>query len=793
MKILENMNDCTGCNACFNACPKSAINMISNDEGFWYPQIDEKKCIKCGLCQKVCPVNNAKYDNFSEPECYAVMGDDELRKKSSSGGAFSYFAENILKQNGVVCGAAFTNDWTVQHIIIDNLEDLQKLRGSKYVQSITTDCYKRIKEYLSNNVKVLFSGTSCQVAGLKGFLGKEYDNLYCIDIICHGVPSPKVLQKALKEKVDGENIEGINFRDKIFGWTTNYHISIKTDKSSNIYTGKDFPYISSFLRNYSLRLCCGDCKFNKLPRQGDITIGDFWGVNDYNENLNDGKGTSVVILNSEKGRILFGEIKNNTKLYEKIPLQVIEKRNYNLVRSSEHSEYREKFFKNLDKMSLKDNIDNISKNKYDVAILNYWPYSNFGAIITGYALQKSLEELGYSNKLIWYMNNANIRHKPDTFINSHFKSFADKYMDYTSLLADKDLVKINEQTDTVIVGSDQVWKSSGQGLNKGAYYLNFVTDCAKKIACSASFGEEKFVGTAEDEALASVLLKQFDAISVRETAGQKICKDKMGVEAEVIIDPVFYIDRKYYDEMADSVKPNLPEKYILAYFLGKDAFDEKVVDYYANTLNLPVVYLNIKDMNTEEWLHYIRGAELLITNSFHGTCFSIIFGNEFLCVANKNKAYSRFETILSKLNLMDRARPSQEVVLSEKYELEKIDYSQVNGALAKEREIALNWLINAIKAPKKTKVSPENIVIKKLTNDIIVVKDILEQKTDWLTDILGYEYNLKKYRKYKLLSKITFGVRRKKYKEKAKILKPKLKMVRRFLKNKQKDGLWKSK
>ena len=640
---------------------------------------------------------------------------------------------------------------------------------------------------------MLFSGTSCQVAGLKGFLGKEYDNLYCIDIICHGVPSPKVLQKALKEKVDGENIEGINFRDKIFGWTTNYHISIKTDKSSNIYTGKDFPYISSFLRNYSLRLCCGDCKFNKLPRQGDITIGDFWGVNDYNENLNDGKGTSVVILNSEKGRILFGEIKNNTKLYEKIPLQVIEKRNYNLVRSSEHSEYREKFFKNLDKMSLKDNIDNISKNKYDVAILNYWPYSNFGAIITGYALQKSLEELGYSNKLIWYMNNANIRHKPDTFINSHFKSFADKYMDYTSLLADKDLVKINEQTDTVIVGSDQVWKSSGQGLNKGAYYLNFVTDSAKKIACSASFGEEKFVGTAEDEALASVLLKQFDAISVRETAGQKICKDKMGVEAEVIIDPVFYIDRKYYDEMADSVKPNLPEKYILAYFLGKDDFDEKVVDYYANTLNLPVVYLNIKDMNTEEWLHYIRGAELLITNSFHGTCFSIIFGNEFLCVANKNKAYSRFETILSKLNLMDRARPSQEVVLSEKYELEKIDYSQVNGALAKEREIALNWLINAIKAPKKTKVSPENIVIKKLTNDIIVVKDILEQKTDWLTDILGYEYNLKKYRKYKLLSKITFGVRRKKYKEKAKILKPKLKMVRRFLKNKQKDGLWKSK
>ena len=797
MKILENMNGCTGCNACFNACPKSAIEMVSNDEGFWYPEIDENKCIDCGLCKKVCPINNAKYDNFAEPECYAVMGDDELRKKSSSGGAFSYFAENILKQNGVVCGAAFAEDWSVRHIIVDNSEDLQKLRGSKYVQSNTTDCYKRIKEYLNNDVKVLFSGTSCQVAGLKSFLGKEYNNLYCVDIICHGVPSPKVFQKALKEKVEGENIENISFRDKMFGWTTTYYINVKTDKSNNVYTGKNFPHVYSFLKNCNLRLCCGDCKFNRLPRQGDITIGDFWGVDDYNQNLNDGKGTSVVVINSEKGKNLFEEIKNNTKLYEKIPLQAIEKRNYNLVKSSEHSEHRDMFFKNLDKMSLQDNIDKIDQNKYDVAILNYWPYSNFGSIITGYALQKSLDELGYSNRLIWYMNNANIRHKVETFNNSHFKYFADRYMNYTSLITDKDLIKINEQTDTVIVGSDQVWKSPGQGINKGAYYLNFVTDSSKKIACAASFGEEKFVGTVEEEALASVLLKQFDAISVREEAGKKICKEKMGVDAEVVIDPVFYIDRKYYDEMADSVKPNLPEKYILAYFLGKDAFDEKVIEHYSDTMNLPVVYLNIKDMNTEEWLHYIRGAELLITNSFHGTCFSVIFGNEFLCVANKNKAYSRFETILSKLNLMDRARPSQEIVLSEKYELEKIDYVKVNELIAKEKEIALNWLINAIKAPKKAEVSPENIVIKKLTNDImsiydaVSVRDDLESQTDRLMDILGYEYNLKKYKKYRFLSKVTFGKLHKKYKGKAKALKPKLKIVKQFIKSKRKDGLWK--
>ena len=207
--------------------------------------------------------------------------------------------------------------------------------------------------------------------------------------------------------------------------------------------------------------------------------------------------------------------------------------------------------------------------------------------------------------------------------------------------------------------------------------------------------------------------------------------------------------------------------------------------------------MNIQDMNTEEWLHYIRGAELLITNSFHGTCFSIIFGNEFLCVANKNKAYSRFETIVSKLNLMDRARPSQEIVLSEKYELKKIDYVKVNELIAKEKEIALNWLISAIKAPKKAEVSPENIVIKKLTNDImsiydaVSVRDDLESQTDRLMDILGYEYNLKKYKKYRFLSKITFGKLHKKYTGKAKALKPKLKLVKQFIKSKRKDGLWK--
>ena len=434
---------------------------------------------------------------------------------------------------------------------------------------------------------------------------------------------------------------------------------------------------------------------------------------------------------------------------------------------------------------MQENVEYAAKQKYDAAILNFWPYSNFGAILTGYALQKSLEELGYENRLIWYMNKANIKHYAETFISSHFKDFADKYIKYTPLLDYLDLQKLNEHTSCFIAGSDQIWRTTIQGENPNAYYLDFAGDKAKKIACAASFGLDNYIGTETQALEAAYYLQQFDAVSVREYEGQTICREKMGVNAEVLIDPVFYINRKYFDQMADSVEINLPKKYILAYFLGMREDDKKVVDYYAQKYGLPVVYLNIQDMTTEEWLAYIRNAKLLITNSFHGVCFSIIFNNDFICVADKNKAYSRFTTVLKKLNLLFRARTAEEIVSSGKYDFDKIDYNLVNPIIEKEKNYALQWLKNAMEMDVKPR-SVSDLMINHLQKDLM----IKEQELISICSEFNYPKYLHKYRKYKLLSKITWGNARKKYKEKRKMYKQKVKTIRKMLKTIEKEDRW---
>ena len=251
----------------------------------------------------------------------------------------------------------------------------------------------------------------------------------------------------------------------------------------------------------------------------------------------------------------------------------------------------------------------------------------------------------------------------------------------------------------------------------------------------------------------------------------------MGVNAEVLIDPVFYINRKYFDQMADSAEIDLPKKYILAYFLGMGEDDKKVVDYYAQKYGLPVVYLNIQDMTTEEWLAYIRNAKLLITNSFHGVCFSIIFNNDFICVADKNKAYSRFTTVLKKLNLLFRARTAEEIVSSGKYDFDKIDYNLVNPIIEKEKNYALQWLKNAMEMDVKPR-SVSDLMINHLQKDLMIKK----QELISICSAFNYPKYLHKYRKYKLLSKITWGNARKKYKEKRKMYKQKVKTIRKMLK-----------
>lgn len=201
MPITICTKECSGCGACFSICPKNVITLIPNVEGFLFPVVDSEKCINCNLCAKVCPVNNIDTSNSKTPEAFAVQANDEIRLKSSSGGVFTVLASYIFKQGGYVCGAAFDDSGKICHQVIYQENDLRLLQGSKYVQSAIGNTYKEVKNLLCSGKLVLFTGTPCQVAGLKSFLGKNYDNLITADLICHGVPSPKVFQKYIAELV----------------------------------------------------------------------------------------------------------------------------------------------------------------------------------------------------------------------------------------------------------------------------------------------------------------------------------------------------------------------------------------------------------------------------------------------------------------------------------------------------------------------------------------------------------------------------------------------------------------
>lgn len=348
---IKNKSKCSGCHACVNVCPKQCISMKHDDEGFLYPNVDKTKCIECKLCEKVCNSIKPLVSN-NHPESYACYNSNEnIRMSSSSGGMFTLFAERIIEQGGVVFGAAFDDDLAVKHVCIDNREDLYKLRGSKYLQSIIGDTYKQAKEILQTGRKVLFTGTPCQIDGLLQLLGKSYDNLYTQDIICHGVPSPKVweaylgYQEALhKDKVDKTNRP--SFRTKNLGWL-NYSVQIhfENNKEYNVPHGDDL-FIKTFLSNLSLRPSCYNCKSKGLRRNSDITLADFWGVNILIPDMFDDKGTSLIFINTEKGNFLFEQIKKFS-IYKKVDIKTAVKYNPSAYSASSYPSQRKRFMKNV--------------------------------------------------------------------------------------------------------------------------------------------------------------------------------------------------------------------------------------------------------------------------------------------------------------------------------------------------------------------------------------------------------------------------------------------------------------
>ena len=303
MIILSNKKECCGCSACVAICPKKCITLQRDDEGFLYANADANLCIDCHLCEQVCPVINRREPNPPQHTFAAKHLDAEIRLKSSSGGVFSLLAQRTLQNGGVVYGASYDKDWQLRHIAITTLDLLPQLRGSKYMQSDMGDCYQRVKNDLQADREVLFSGTPCQVAGLKNFLRKEYEKLFTVDIACHGVPSPKVWGEYLRSiNPQQKEITDVNMRDKSTGWQR-YSITIKCKDGNTLVKERAShnAYMRGFLYGLYTRPSCYDCPAKAGRSGSDITLCDFWGVRHVTPAIFDKKGVSLLLVNSQRG------------------------------------------------------------------------------------------------------------------------------------------------------------------------------------------------------------------------------------------------------------------------------------------------------------------------------------------------------------------------------------------------------------------------------------------------------------------------------------------------------------
>lgn len=348
---ITRKENCTGCYACENVCPKECITMQNDSEGFWYPKVDIEKCNDCGLCEKVCPIIHKKeIDNH--PKAYACYNkDEEIRLKSSSGGMFTLIAEQVIDNGGVVFGARFDEQFNVIHDYIEIKEKLEQFRGSKYVQSRIGDTYKQAKDFLKQRRQVLFTGTPCQIGGLKSYLQRDYTNLFCMDIICHGVPSPRVWQKYISYQKDSHasSPRKIAFRQKNEGWKR-FSVSLSFNNDTEyLKSHKEDLYMKAFLNDICLRPSCYSCNFKTLHRESDITLADFWGIQNMLPELDDDKGTSLIFVNSTEGRTMFKKIQDKV-LCQEVDTEKAVSYNSAAIKPVAKNEKRESFFEELEQL-----------------------------------------------------------------------------------------------------------------------------------------------------------------------------------------------------------------------------------------------------------------------------------------------------------------------------------------------------------------------------------------------------------------------------------------------------------
>lgn len=757
--ILGNFKQsCTGCATCQNVCPRNAIAMKEAENTFRYPYIDNSKCVDCGLCVRTCPVNQYTNNNSSSPVIIAAHGDDELRRNSSSGGMFSIYASAVLEKQGTVYCVEIDNNQQVKHIRIDNVAELHRGRGSKYVQSDVGTIYRQVKEDLIDGRYVLFTGCPCQVAGLNNFLGQRFDRLFTIDIICHGVPSQKLFDMYLQEKrVD--TIKNVEFRTKKYGWRADVMTIVYDNEPTYAFSDKQGDsYEIGFQKNIILRDSCERCKFSEFPRIGDITIGDFWGIQKYLPN--DNKGISLVLLNNKHGASLHALVNDKLELNQQlsIPINGLPNRLFNYY---PHHINKKLFFEHIKTKPFSKAISLAENGIYDVGIVGIPTVENFGGSLTYVALYNVVKEFKLSCLMIERPLSA--PHPPaNIFFDYHVSPFEDGAL-INNCKNKNDLFELNNRVLSFLIGSDQLFHHNLYNNFGKICTLDWVSDYKKKVAYAASFGHDIFTGSEKERAEMAYYMQKFDAFSVRESSGVALAKNEFGVDAIQVLDPVFLCNKDVYTKMLSHAKNRYEYPHIASYILDPNSEKADMLQYVEKYMGLPIkVFSEMHYNNTtiknkwdreievgkiEDRLSNIANCELMVTDSFHGVCFAIIFKKKFIAVKNKGRGVARFETILALAGLSNRLI-SQNANLAEREDLfDDIDYVEVYRRLNPEIKKCKDWLYSNLIAEKKKAYSSYDALFERHKNDYRHLEEKINRIERFLLQGFTIEDDLEKYLK----------------------------------------------
>jgi coenzyme F420-reducing hydrogenase beta subunit len=707
---------CVGCGACISACTAEALSFTQDSCGYYIPTLDEDACTSCKTCEKTCPVLSSPQSLLSSDaakRCYAVLAkSQELLDGSSSGAVFSLLAAHILAQGGSIAGAAWQDDFSVRHILIDNGADLSKLRKSKYLQSYSGDIYQQVKERLETGAPVLFSGTPCQAAGLRSYLERDYKNLIIVDLLCGNAPSTMFFQKYLDEVFGKEKVFSYEFRHKKQGWNGDC-VAVTLAESAVVVRrgGKEDEYQSLYHDHTLCPRHCDKCLFAGVPRFGDVTIGDFWGVKLPTEITK--KGVSVVIPNTPRGKTLFSAIQTNCSFVQEFPLPalggngLLNNGGINFV-----SAHRDKFHNAIRYMPFKKIDDALKIRHFDIGMYGWWDHENFGSILTYFALHQLLTKLGYSILMIHEALGAT-PHRYKMPQHSLSIDFANRYYVCSLQRTFDELPIYNQYCDTFIVGGDQMWNNH-IGFVASDNFLSFVGDDKRKLSYSTSFGAKNKKVPPEFLETNGHHLRRFTAVSVREDYAVEIAKQDFGVEAERVLDAVFMLDSEDYNMLIRRADLKVSSDYLVAFILDATEEKRRVVTSIAQRLGLEIIvipdaahlkqdqcrtvfcgYRILDPLTIENFLFAYKNASYVVTDSFHGSCFSYIFRKNFSVFYNEKRGSDRFVSLFKLLDIEDRriyeSMTDEEIKQSQTIGT-LINFSQAEENVNFERKRSLEWL-----------------------------------------------------------------------------------------------------